>query len=131
VLPVGYEHRGGDRFRFYSTSDGGRTWVPGPPDRTSEWSGNGLPPLADAVNGRAAFELDPDGSDLFVSTDGRTTHVRPRGLPSSIWSIDFVNAEAGLAFGENTHCPGKKNCVIDSWFLRSTDGGRNWYPLAI
>lgn len=123
------------RFVILTTSDGGKTWVPIPPE--------GMPP---ALPGEGAFAASGTSltvgegghawfatggakvARVFRTTDrGRSWAARETpvvaGSPSSgIFSLVFHDADHGIAVGGDYREPGKTGNI----FALTSDGGRTW-----
>ncbi len=104
------------RHGLYRSTDGGRTWQPGP----AEWAGHSIHAVAiDPHDGRRMAAAGWD-TGVLVSTDGgRTWSRRGRALPTD----DFYE----VAFDAAT--PGRiLAATLEEGLFASDDLGRSWTP---
>lgn len=107
----------GDDGKTVRTTDGGQTWVAGPP--SPAWGGRALQFLAD---GSIGWMLTGNGN-VMQSTDRGFTWTQPGGSHfdtlSGALDFHFVDALRGWA-------------VVHSWYghaiVRTVDGGASWLP---
>ncbi len=100
---------------FYTTHDGGATWMPTEPVSIVKWSGAGwLVPysFADADNGWVS-----EGDTLFATRDGgrQWTEIQPSQPFADVKQLDFVSPQIGFAVSK-----------ISPYLQKTLDGGRTW-----
>ena len=131
VLPIQVRRPevGGPDVYFLVTSDGGRSWVEaGSPLSTTRDSGDvaGVV-LADLTT----WYFDADG--LYTTQDGGKTWaaVETDIDLTSTRLLDFVSAEHGWAYVQESTCTEKHDCVTHWRLLKTQDGGKTWSEVSL
>lgn len=135
VVPVQVRSETADssELTFYQTTDGGESWRPiGRPlvvQRTDALLVRDAHRLA--LVDRETWFLAAE--DLYATRDGGLTWspVETSQDVRALGGIDFVSADIGWAYGKETNCVEKGNCVIEAFLIQSTDGGRSWSQVSL
>ncbi len=143
ILPVVTNAAGGSQIDFFSTSDGGQTWVPTASAVLEHPLVPGTHPALSMLGGSDWVLIDPGQSEVVGSAKGvQSTAAGASGpLPSGIAELDMATHRAGWAWYAAGDCQPPSDaaggsqadisCTSGSGLLRTGDGGQSWTLLAL